>query len=217
MMTTAGCLLVEQLLQFGPRGVEGREAELAGGRIVDAGDALVFAEIDGENGRVCVDAVVVIVFMLQAPRGGGGVCLRGNFQATTPPRLPHELSFRPQMDLPAFGASIFIGFDTAPLSPLLSQTRLLRSVCHGQRPAAGPRSPSPPSAGLWVGDQLITQRRRLASQRSLHLLADFLFVLLHALLDVFPAVLEHPIDQQASLWAVAVIAPLPPMRLLIRR
>ena len=39
-----------------------------------------------------VDAVVVIVFMVQAPRGGGGVCLRGNFQATTPPRLAWILS-----------------------------------------------------------------------------------------------------------------------------
>src|ERR1700689_4386671 len=41
-----------------------------------------------------VDAVVVIAFMVQAPRGGGGVCLRGNFQATTPPRLAWILSAR---------------------------------------------------------------------------------------------------------------------------
>ena len=45
---------------------------------------------------VFADAVVVMVFvfvfMVQAPRGGGGVCLRGNFQATTPPRLAWILS-----------------------------------------------------------------------------------------------------------------------------
>jgi hypothetical protein len=39
-----------------------------------------------------VDAVVEIVFMVQAPRGGDGVCWRGNFQTTTPPRLAWILS-----------------------------------------------------------------------------------------------------------------------------
>src|SRR5689334_9515391 len=44
--------------------------------------------------EVFLNAVVVIVFMMQAFRAGCGVCLRGNFQTTTPPRLPHELSLR---------------------------------------------------------------------------------------------------------------------------
>ena len=39
-----------------------------------------------------VDAVFVAVFMVQAPRGGGGVWTRGNFQTTTPPRLAWILS-----------------------------------------------------------------------------------------------------------------------------
>jgi len=41
---------------------------------------------------VDVDALVVMVFIVQAPRGGSGVCLRGNFQTTTPPRLEWILS-----------------------------------------------------------------------------------------------------------------------------
>jgi hypothetical protein len=42
---------------------------------------------------VVADGVVMVfVFSVQAPRGGGGVCLRGNFQTTTPPRLAWILS-----------------------------------------------------------------------------------------------------------------------------
>src|SRR5262245_28349879 len=42
----------EQSAEFGSRGVEGREADFAGGLIVGAAHGLVFAEVEGENGRV---------------------------------------------------------------------------------------------------------------------------------------------------------------------
>jgi hypothetical protein len=42
--------IIEQLAQFGPRRVEGREADLAGGLIMGTSDGLVFAEVDGQNG-----------------------------------------------------------------------------------------------------------------------------------------------------------------------
>src|SRR5262249_44693952 len=41
---------------------------------------------------VLVDAVCGIVFILQAPPGGCGVCSRGSLQTTTPPRLAWILS-----------------------------------------------------------------------------------------------------------------------------
>src|SRR5262245_1816967 len=50
-----------------------------------------------------------------------------------------------------------------------------------------------------VGDQLIAQCGCLAPQRTLHLAAYLLLVLLHALLDVLRTVLEHPIDQAGQL------------------
>jgi hypothetical protein len=43
-------LLADEPLQLGPGRVEGREAKLAGRFVVDAGDALVLAEVDGDNG-----------------------------------------------------------------------------------------------------------------------------------------------------------------------
>ena len=67
----AGLLLGQERTQLGTRRVEGREAKLAGGLNVEAGDALVFAQVDGKNGSV--DAVFKMVFMVQAPRGGCGV------------------------------------------------------------------------------------------------------------------------------------------------
>src|SRR5262245_61413304 len=47
--------------------------------------------------------------------------------------------------------------------------------------------------------KLIAQRRGFALQRAFHLPAEFLFVVLQALLDVFLAVLEHAIDQAGQL------------------
>jgi hypothetical protein len=43
-------LPADQLLQFGAGRLEGREAEFAAGLVMDASDALVFAEVEGENG-----------------------------------------------------------------------------------------------------------------------------------------------------------------------
>src|SRR5262245_3098997 len=43
-------LLADPPLQFGASGVEAGEGNVAGGLGVGTGDALVFAEVDGENG-----------------------------------------------------------------------------------------------------------------------------------------------------------------------
>jgi hypothetical protein len=61
--------LVEQPAEFGVRGGDGREADRPAGLIVDTGPGLVFAEVDHQNGRLAA-AVVVLVFMAQAARGG---------------------------------------------------------------------------------------------------------------------------------------------------
>ena len=60
---------------------------------------------------VVVDADFSVVFMRQAPRGGGGVWSRGNFQATTPPRLAWIFLLRNMSSLSDF----IVSFDrTAP-------------------------------------------------------------------------------------------------------
>src|SRR4029077_9982885 len=50
-----------------------------------------------------------------------------------------------------------------------------------------------------LGNQLVTQRRRLAVQRTLRLLAHLLLILRQASPSIFPAVLEHPINQAGQL------------------
>jgi hypothetical protein len=47
-----GAFLLDESAHLGTAGVDGGEADLARGRVVDAGDALVFAEVDAENGVV---------------------------------------------------------------------------------------------------------------------------------------------------------------------
>ena len=56
-----GAVLLEALLQLVPGGGEGVEAGGSGGAVVDAGDGLVFAEVEGENGPVVAGVVVVVM------------------------------------------------------------------------------------------------------------------------------------------------------------
>jgi hypothetical protein len=48
----AGLFLVEQSAELASRGVEGREADFASGRVGGAAHGLVFPEVNGQNGRV---------------------------------------------------------------------------------------------------------------------------------------------------------------------